>query len=822
MHSLRSLCFALYRPPPTELPTLLNALAGVDEPAVTEALFDLLAQTQKSQQACMLVEALADKQDPRAEEGLLLATQHSILTVRRRALDALKRRQSPSLAHVCARLLREDPAWRVRIDAVEPLLKAPTNFEAAAWALSDPHWRVRNALIKTLANAPHNGFLQWAKEDWWPTHQHQTPVQNKARVEGTLAYLTLWLDSLHNDRALPPLETFAPPAPPTPQHPHWWDPDPPVMLRQLKALDDQTLMAWWHALPSLLEVNDVRTRRWTANKILALGHTPLWTACADTLHDPRRPFLQQEVQAILTRLAPDQEAEVIQTILTDQDQPHPPAALCWALAPMPTSLAARPTACHQAAITLQQEHPNPHVRALAIKALATSKHSLSKEWLDQLKTDPSPKVRLQLLDALLQQDTIPQTALEALQSPPKDTALHPQWARLMLQATPPTQWQSLTNHPNPHVRTQCAVAHTKLPSPTPQEHTTLAQLLQDPDHRVREAALTPQSAAALWKTPTQETSWRVLHRAARLVKRPIRDIAPPRTHSPYSKQASPPPKPTLPGVRQTIVAPHPNGRTLGKTGLQVSPMGISGSYGLPPEGYFQAMDTGINLFFWEPGYTHMERAFGALPPAVRASLVVVCGTFEAEPQRIRRDVERALKAMSLETIPLFLLFWVRSWARLSPDTLEALKTMRHEGLIGHYGLSTHLRPLAVQALQTGWDPIMCRHNAAHRGLEDTILPVVRQTGAGLLTFNNLCYGRILAHPHTYTAPPTPAEFYRYSLNQPGVTSCWSGPATIDQLTHNLTAMDQPHLSPTRQAELRDYGDHVYRDQTAFRRWVREQ
>jgi len=59
---------------------------------------------------------------------------------------------------------------------------------------------------------------------------------------------------------------------------------------------------------------------------------------------------------------------------------------------------------------------------------------------------------------------------------------------------------------------------------------------------------------------------------------------------------------------------HPHARPLGQTGLQLSPLGLSGHYGLPEEGFAHALDAGVNLFFWEPNYNTQTRFFQALSP----------------------------------------------------------------------------------------------------------------------------------------------------------------------------------------------------------------
>ena len=91
---------------------------------------------------------------------------------------------------------------------------------------------------------------------------------------------------------------------------------------------------------------------------------------------------------------------------------------------------------------------------------------------------------------------------------------------------------------------------------------------------------------------------------------------------------------------------------------------------------------------------------------------------------MRRDAERALRLLGLERLDVFLLFWVQNWRRVTPDVQETLAALQQEGKIGTFGLSTHSRSLAVEAMKTGWDPVMVRYNAAHRGAEEQVLPAL--------------------------------------------------------------------------------------------------
>src|SRR5262249_47195207 len=150
----------------------------------------------------------------------------------------------------------------------------------------------------------------------------------------------------------------------------------------------------------------------------------------------------------------------------------------------------------------------------------------------------------------------------------------------------------------------------------------------------------------------------------------------------------------------------------------------------------------------------------------------------------------ALRALKIDRLALFLVFWVQSWARLSDDVRECLERLKEEGKVRMFSLSTHSRLLAVEAMEAGWGPLMVRRSAAPRGAEERVLPRAAELGTSVLTFNNTCYGRLL-QPRDGRPAPAAADCYRFSLGQPGVTACWSAPATLEQLEENLAALRDP-------------------------------
>jgi HEAT repeat protein len=330
-----------------------------------------------------------------------------------------------------------------------------------------------------------------------------------------------------------------------------------------------------------------------------------------------------------------------------------------------------------------------------------------------------------------------------------------------------------------------------------------------PDHpHARAAALTPERAKELLDDPMRETSWFVLSRAAKLCRTPIWKVAPEKPWAPPAPPREVVEPLALPPI--TLVRPV----QLGRGGPVVSPLGVSGHYVLPVEGFVRATEAGVNLFFWEPNYATLTRFVTRLSPSDRRGIHVLAGTFEADPAKIRKDVERAVRNLRLERLSVFLIFWTQSWQRITPDVREALERLKADGLVQVFGLSTHNRTIARDAILEGWNPVMVRHSAAHRKAEAEVFPYARERGTSIITFNNTCYGRLLDPSFR------PSDCFRYTLSTPGVSACFTAPSTLEYLEENLDALRNPELPDDVRERLLKRGEWMYREDTVFRKTVR--
>ncbi len=591
----------------------------------------------------------------------------------------------------------------------------------------------------------------------------------------------------------------------------FWDWDPAVLVRHLEQLGEEGQRHQLDLMPRLLGHTDSRVRS-VALRTLRLWGKPEHLARALELLDEPRLEASESVRTLRDQLNLDQAEATALRVFGEPGASAPgfrfPRLLAWAI--------------DQVCVAVPPEEVRSVLETLLRQSIALGKEvvqaviRLLVRWPEGQAITPLaaffaspfqvmyPESQVELLRA-----TTPEPAelQQFLRSPRATTRIEAIRAAMRLPGGSSLPEDLLTD---PDYRVRVCLAEELVRH---QKGEWLTRLQSDPHPAVRAAALTEESARKILEQPEHETSWRVLAQAARLARTPLWKLEPRLPWEP-TRARSVPATPLQP----KRVEP-PQARVLGPERWNVAPLGVSGHYGLPVEGFVRALEAGVNVLFWEPNYQSLTEFAGRLGPADRRSLHFIAGTFEADGERIQRDLERALKQLKIERLSLFLLFWVQSWRRITPEILATLERLKQSGKAAVTSLSTHNRPLALEAMALGWDPVMVRHSAAHRGAEKEIFPRAVELGTSLITFNNICYGRLLRTPDGGSPPPV-ADFYRYCLEQPGVRLCLSAPATVEQLEENLEALRDPRLPEERRRTLLEHGAWVYREDTVFYRLVR--
>src|SRR5712664_1832829 len=204
-------------------------------------------------------------------------------------------------------------------------------------------------------------------------------------------------------------------------------------------------------------------------------------------------------------------------------------------------------------------------------------------------------------------------------------------------------------------------------------------------------------------------------------------------------------------------------RTLGKSNLEVSPlglgcMGMSQSYGLPPDKQAMislirtAVERGITFFdtaeIYGP-YSNEELVGEALAPLRRQ--VAIATKFgikiengqqvqDSRPERIKQSVEGSLKRLRTDVIDLYYQHRVDPNVPIE-DVAGAVKELIAQGKVKHLGMSeagvrTIRRAHAVQPVTA----VQNEYSLWTRGPESELLPALEELGIGFVAFSPLGRG----------------------------------------------------------------------------------
>jgi diketogulonate reductase-like aldo/keto reductase/HEAT repeat protein len=752
---------------------------------------------------------------------------HSAL-VREAILRALARRGTLTSADAVRRVIEIDRVWWVRRTAVYALAAIAGASELAAFeaALADPFWRVRHAAIKVLA-------VLGARDPNLRDELIAEPPEGAAR--SALQFLrATWGPVAVEAPERPAAASLLPEA--------LLDPDPAVVTARLAARPPPAL-----SLVELLADPHAPLRLLAAEHLAALADPAALTAALDWLDEPRVPNAADAVEHLLDGLG-DGAIAIAEVALARTTRPGAAAwAIRWVVATRFESLyaAARAAADRE-----------PKLRALALP-LASSDQLAA--WAEPALIDA---IAVELHDrhayaALLALDTVTHPAARALQI---DAAARlGEWARVDaglddLHHGPraiATRWLVRTGRSDgraqiadldPAVREAALANPHHAPALIADRDPWVARAAAEQLMMLREA--TPAVIAATHAAHASPDPW-VRARACLvpIVDEPFLD----RAITALADDAEMVRSAALealshydPGMveprlaawaereraRATChvhvhvddpVAEPPRAvterRPFGRAGFDVAPLAISGAFDLGQPALELAADAGVDLWFWEPAYEQLTKFLRERPDDH-----VVTGSYHADARSIEADVDRALRKLRRSHLDVLLLFWSRSPARVDPAAYAAIEHLKRSGKVRALGFSTHHRELARTAITNApWDCVMIRHSAAHPGIETELLPTARERGTAILTFSALSYGRMVSGPNA----PSPADCYRYSLSQPGVTAVISAPRRRSEVRENVGALAHPVLTAEQLAELRAHGIGVRAENQRFNTLLRQ-
>jgi len=256
---------------------------------------------------------------------------------------------------------------------------------------------------------------------------------------------------------------------------------------------------------------------------------------------------------------------------------------------------------------------------------------------------------------------------------------------------------------------------------------------------------------------------------------------------------------------------------LGKTGLEVTRLGIGAGYGLSATNVIYALEKGINFFFWAPflpGYIPVSRNLKKILPGYRDKIVFATATyFWSLPNSFERILHRHLKWSGTDHIDIFFLGMIRK----IPDQrkLEELLRLKEKGIFRFLGVSTHKRKLGEEIMQK-WpvDVLMIRYNMAHRGAEEEVFSLLPEKDRpGIIGFNATKHKSLLRKPKGWKVDkpvPTAGDCYRFVLSNPSIDIVLAGPRSKEQIDEAIAAVEKGPHSEEELKWMREFGDLVHK------------
>src|SRR3954447_21491205 len=155
----------------------------------------------------------------------------------------------------------------------------------------------------------------------------------------------------------------------------------------------------------------------------------------------------------------------------------------------------------------------------------------------------------------------------------------------------------------------------------------------------------------------------------------------------------------------TPLPPTP-ARRLGKTGIEVSPLGLAGNYGLAAGDLVRAFhELGLRYFQISPSLTD---GIGQLVrDGHRDRIVLAGGAVVVGAGSVRRAWEAAAQSLRVEVIDVWHVYWVRTRLAVRASVWQEMERLKREGRVRALAISCHDRRLARRLVDDlGLDAVM--------------------------------------------------------------------------------------------------------------------
>lgn len=279
-------------------------------------------------------------------------------------------------------------------------------------------------------------------------------------------------------------------------------------------------------------------------------------------------------------------------------------------------------------------------------------------------------------------------------------------------------------------------------------------------------------------------------------------------------------------------------RRLGKTGVEVSLLGIGGAH-IGGKNISEAdaiklmrtaVDEGINFFdnAWEYNAGRSEERMGlALKDGYRDKVFLMTKVLGRSTENAQSQLEASLRRLQVDVIDLWQVHSVGTW---EPDdkgkvygkgVLDVALKAREEGKIKHIGFTGHVDPeIHLAVLEGGFEwetvqmPINCL-DPHRKSFIKNMIPKAQEHDLGIIAMKTLAGGGVLE-----TGAVSAEEGLRFAMSMP-VSVVVSGMDSIEKFQQNLAvARSFQQLEPAAITALLER-TRPFGEQTSFENYKRK-
>jgi aryl-alcohol dehydrogenase-like predicted oxidoreductase len=297
-------------------------------------------------------------------------------------------------------------------------------------------------------------------------------------------------------------------------------------------------------------------------------------------------------------------------------------------------------------------------------------------------------------------------------------------------------------------------------------------------------------------------------------------------------------------------------RRLGRTGIEVSPLGLGGLFVSSVGGrgrdearaaVHRALDLGINWVDTAPTYADSEEVLGIAledvtrPYCISTKLGGRPSPFDPKNKdHLRRSLDESLRLLKRDSVDLLLVHeperpgqydWWEEWETFSGPVNDVLDDLKDEGLIRHTGIGGTTAYAMARIMATGrFDVVLTAFNYAllWREAEYAILPEAKKQDMGVIIGSPLHQGALarrfddeVENGAPWMTPPRRAQLkalyalldetglslpelsLRWVLSNPDISLTLTGSRSVEEVEMNVASVEKGPLPSEIMSKLDD-------------------